>query len=201
MSNAHRLDNEQLVGEDDRVFPDGINHVEAHRVPPGPQVIKHVPGPFIPGIGQGSPVFHGVAPSEGSFHNDVYESAEYQATLAPRYEPLPTPVAPVPVVIVSPDSGVESFNDWRTISSVIQVGFEEEVLGKDMHRSRMLIRNEGTVATDTVRIASRRGEAASSGFLILPGGEEEINSQAALYAVALVNPVKLSVLCEYSVNG
>lgn len=201
MSNSHRLENEDFVGEDSREFPTGVNHIEPHRVPPGPQVIKHVPGPFVPYVGQGSPVFHGVAPEEGSYHNDPYEQAEYQATLPHEYAEVKHSVAPVPVVIVPPDSGVEVFYDWRTVQAVAPVQQEEPVIGKDMHRRRMLVRNENTAATDTVRIASRRGEAGSTGYLLPAGIEIEISGQGALYAYATTNPVRLSVLCEFSVNG
>ena len=203
MSNtSHRLDNnEDFVGEDQSDFPTGVNHIQPHRVPPGPQVIQHVPGPFIPFVGQGASVFHGVAPTEGSYHNDPYEAAEYQATLAPDYQAVPELVNPIPVIIVPPDAGPETFNDWRTVNDWIPVGDVLEVIGKDMHRSRMLVRNENTAATDTIRIASRRGEAVSAGYLVPAGVEMEINAQSALYATATTNPVRLSVLCEFSVNG
>lgn len=203
MSNAHRLDNnnEDLVGDDGREFPTGVNHVEPHRVPPGPQVVKHVPGPFIPFVGQGASVFHGVLPSEGSSRNDPYEDAEHQATLVTEYAPPLDMVKPIPVVVVPPDAGPEVFLDWRTVNDWIPVGQELEVIGKDMHRSRMLIRNENTAATDSIRIASRRGEAISSGYFVPAGVEIEVNAQAALYATATTNAVRLSVLCEFSVNG
>lgn len=202
MSNAHRLDgNEQLVGEDESEFPTGVNHIEPHRVPPGPQVIKHVPGPFVPYVGQGASVFHGVPPGEGSFHNDPYEAAEYQATMAPDVQVLPELVTPIPVIVVPPDSGPEVFHDWRTVNQIVGPDVLE-IIGKDTHRSRMLVRNENTAAADTIRIASRRGEALSSGYLVPAGVEVEVNAQNALYAVSTTATiVRLSVLCEFSVNG
>lgn len=203
-NNHHRLDgnDEDLVGKDMSDLPNGINHIINHRVPPSPPVVHNVPGPFVPFVGGGASAFHGVLPSEGSYQNDPYEQAEYQATLPTNYYQAPEEIAPVPVIIVPPNAGPESFNAWRTTNADLIVGVGVSVMGKDSRRSRMVVRNEATTATDTIRIASKRGELESGSGYLIPGGQtEEIFSQGELYAMAVVNSVQVSVLAEYVVNG
>lgn len=206
MTDSHRLDEERFVGEDDRVFPTGIQHVQSHRVPPTQQIVKHAPGPFVPYVGGGAGAFHGVPPDDGSYRNDQYAQAEYQATLEHPYVTLPALDTPVPVIIVPPEAGPESFAEWRSTTAMVTQngsGSGVEILGKDMHRRRMRIRNENTAAADGIRIGSKPGDiTATEGYLMPGGSTEEIFTQGCLYAIATTGtPVKVSIFAEYTVNG
>jgi hypothetical protein len=192
---------EDFAGVDDREFPTGVSHIQSHRVPPVEQVVKHVPGPFIPFVGGGASAFHGVMPTEHSYRNDEFDKAERQATLPAQYEAIPVQLDPVPVFIVPPEAGPEPFLAWRTVKETVTASAVTQILGKDSRRSRMTVRNEATDIADTVRIGAKREDPAMCGFLIPAGAEREIVSQGELYAIATAGDATISVIVEYAVNS
>lgn len=198
---------EQEVGHDVREFPSGVNHVASVPVGKTKPVIKEGVGPYIPNNIQGPGAWHGEEPTiSASATHDQYLQADHMATHAvhetPQQKYYPDPV---PVVVVPPDSSSETMTVGRGNMMNVDVtdtgsqGSAVQIVPRDMHRSRVTIRNEH--ATIGVRIGGSR-EEAKYGFLLTAGDARDFNQQTGIWAWPSdgVAVIPISYMGEYSRN-
>jgi hypothetical protein len=191
------------VGADDRVFPGPIKHVQPHPVPRSHQVVKDKPGPYIAGIGDGSPVLHGVEPThEGHDATEVSRRAR-EATHPVEYAPQPKLVDPVPVYIVN-DSGPSALDSWDGVA-VYATGSMSKVLGRDGRRRRIYLENTSTTATDVVRVGSGNNVSPVVGYPLFPGKHIDVDTSDALFvcmdAGSLSTSITLALFTEMGIPG
>lgn len=188
-------------GDDDRTFPNGINHVENHPVVqqhPNPEMKV---GRFIKDVGDAPSVWHGVAPTatrqsvEDEWNRRQKEATMVAGDTTPPHDNPP----PVPVFIVNPNTGSEGLNSWT--GGNYSVAESTEIAPRDYKRTRLLIRNEDS--TNAIRLSKLSNSQSAFGYLVPAGAEIEIYAQDKVYAVSATagTTVRVSVLAEYGIDG
>ncbi len=191
------------VGADDRVFPGPVRHVVNHPVPNRRPVVKDKPGEYIAGVGEGSPVMHGVEPThQGHDATEVSRRAR-EATRHVATVTAPKPVDPVPVYVVD-TSGPAALQSWGGVE--LQVGATmTKALGKDGRRRRIHLRNTSTTATDIVRIGQDTSVGPNSGYPLCAGEDIDVYTQDALFLCldsgSLSTTVAVGMFTEHGIPG
>jgi hypothetical protein len=112
------------------------------------------------------------------------------------YEPPTEDVAPVPVRIV--EEATHEYSQWRAYQTFV-TGTVSRVVPRKERRQRVTIQNVST--SDRVWIGHDNGVTPISGYPLGGGRDVELTGEGEVWAVAdtaVVNPVQLAVLLEFS---
>jgi hypothetical protein len=125
--------------------------------------------------------------------------ADYGTTVGVVLEPPEKHPDPVPVVIVSEDTGAGALKTWRVVREYARAATPRRILGQDDTRTSVKVRN--LHATDTLYVGPDTFVTISQGYPIPPGTEFSL-SDAVTTIWALTgstNDIDIAILVEFTI--